>query len=312
MSDRAALRDAARAIRIGSKSFAVAARLFDHRTRESALLLYAWCRHCDDVIDGQAYGHAGTGPDVDHEAARRLAELETRTRMALSGDDPGHPVFTGLAAVMRRHDVPERHAFAHLAGFRMDVEGRRYLGFEETLDYAYHVAGVVGVMMGHVMGVRDAATLERASDLGIAFQLTNMARDLVDDAACGRCYLPADWLDEAGLRDEALGDPRHREALAGLARRLVARAEPYYASAALGIRALPPRSAWAVAAALGIYRQIGCMVVERGARAWDRRVSTSPGAKLRHVLAGAGAGIRASLPRPDPSARRGGIYGRAP
>ena len=86
-----------------------------------------------------------------------------------------------------------------LQGFEMDVEGRRYDTLEDTLDYAYHVAGVVGVMMARIMGVQDAPTLRRAQDLGLAFQLTNIARDVVEDARGGRVYLPGQWLDEAGV-----------------------------------------------------------------------------------------------------------------
>jgi phytoene synthase len=170
----------------------------------------------------------------------------------------------------------------------MDVGGRRYQTIEDTLDYCWHVAGVVGAMMAIVMGVKpgDLVTLRRAQDLGLAFQLTNIARDIVEDAQNGRVYLPADWLTEAGVPQDVIAAPEHRTAVAGLARRLVDAAEPYYASARWGLRGLPFRSAWAVAAALGVYREIGVKVVARGAAAWDERVSTSTAEKVGLALGG--------------------------
>ena len=269
----------------GSKSFAVAARLFAPAMRADAVLLYAWCRHCDDVIDGQELGFAATpGADLGSPEAR-LAALRAETEAALAGT-ARDPVFRAVGAVMRRHAIPARYALDHLDGFAMDVDGRRYRTLDDLLAYCYGVAGVVGLMMAHIMGVRDPVLLGRARDLGLAFQLTNIARDLVPDAAVGRVYAPADWLAEAGILPDAVADPAHRAALALVAARLVAAAEPLYASAELGVRALPFRAAWAIATASGVYHAIGTGVVRRGARAWDERVSTSALAKGGHVLRG--------------------------
>jgi phytoene synthase len=298
------VRDATETIRKGSRSFAAASRLLDRRTREGAVLLYAWCRHCDDVVDGQALGYriAGAG---EGDAEARLAALESQTRAALDGKSAADPVFTGLQTVIARHGVPKSLPVEHLAGYRMDVDGRRYGTIADTLEYSYHVAGVVGLMMAYVMGVRDEPTLDCASDLGIAFQLTNIARDIVEDAQAGRVYLPADWLSQAGIPAEAVADPRHRAALAGVANRLLDEAEPYYLSARTGIDALPPRSAWAIATALGVYREIGNEVRRRGPRAWDGRVSTTTASKIGHVARGAFApasrllGMGVNRPRAD-------------
>jgi phytoene synthase len=294
------------AIARGSQSFAAAARLFDRETRASAVMLYAWCRHCDDVIDGQALGHASPESETG-TPAERLALLERRTRAALAGEPTGDPAFDGLARVVARHAIPARYPLAHLDGFRMDVEGRRYGNLDDLLGYCYGVAGVVGVMMAHVMGVRDEAVLDRACDLGLAFQLTNIARDIVPDAGEGRVYLPEAWLAEAGIPPDAVADARHRAALAGLAARLVDAAEPYYDSALIGIGALPGRAAWAIATARGVYRQIGTEVKRRGPAAWDSRVSTSTAAKLGHVAQG---GIRALGRRRGPAPRAAGLWQR--
>ena len=293
-------------IQKGSQSFAAAAALFDPQTRADAEMLYAWCRHCDDVIDGQTLGHDREMLE-QADVEQRLIALYAQTRAALAGDPTDDPAFAAFREVALRRAIPERYPIDLIDGFAMDVEGRRYETIEDTLDYCWHVAGCVGVMMAIVMGVKpdDLATLRRAQDLGLAFQLTNIARDIVEDALNDRVYLPADWLAAAGVPEHAVADPAHRAAIAGLARRLVDAAEPYYASARWGLRCLPVRSAWAVAAARGVYREIGVKVVARGAAAWDQRVSTSTAEKLGLALGGGLMALRgATLDRwRDPPAR---------
>ncbi len=183
----------------GSKSFAQAAALFDRETRAGAYLLYAWCRHCDDVIDGQELGHGRETP-TPAEQRRRLDGLYAQTRSALAGEPQPDPVFAAFGAVAQRYASPPESALALIDGFAMDVEGRAYRTLDELLLYCWRVAGVVGVMMAHVMGVREAETLRRAQDLGLAFQLTNIARDIVEDAGVGRVYLPGEWLRAAGIQ----------------------------------------------------------------------------------------------------------------
>ena len=280
----ALMQHATQTIEVGSKSFAAAARLFDPDTRRGVLMLYAWCRHCDDVVDGQELGFAAA--PSGHDAERELARLREQTRRAYAGETMRDPAFAAFQEVALKHAIEPRHAYDHLAGFAMDVEGARYETIEDTLRYCYHVAGVVGLMMAAIMGARDPHVLDRACDLGLAFQLTNIARDIVDDACIGRCYLPASWLREAGIPPEEVALPRHRPALAKVAARLVDHAEPYYDSAALGLSALPLRSAWAIASARRVYRQIGIEVKRRGAHAWDERAGTSKLAKLWLLLRG--------------------------
>lgn len=291
-------------IRLGSRSFALAAKLFDADTRHHAYMLYAWCRYCDDQIDGQNLGmhsapesarpQPAPGPgSAPHDPAVRLEHLRTATRRAFAGESLADPVFIGLQRVSKDCGIPERHALELLAGFEMDVSGHEYRSFDDTLLYCYRVAGVVGVMMAQIMGVRDAPTLQRAADLGIAFQLTNIARDVLDDAGNGRCYLPASWLAESGISSLTLSRPENRPAVVRVVARLLDEAERYYQSADCGLKALPFRSAWAVAAALGIYRAIGRLVTGRGVRAWDSRVVVSTPRKLRELVVGAGSALRA-------------------
>lgn len=285
MNDQTLMDHAVQSIEVGSKSFAAASRLFDPQTRRSAVMLYAWCRHCDDVVDGQEGGRDAVPLGV-REVQARLAGLIEQTHAVYAGRPAEIPAFAALQEVVRRHELRQAYALDHLAGFAMDVADRQYRTVDDLLEYCYHVAGVVGLMMAQVMGVKDESTLDRACDLGVAFQLTNIARDIVEDAAIGRCYLPRQWLDELGIPRERLVDREYRERLAVLGARLVDMAEPYYQSAEAGIAALPRRSAWAVATARGVYREIGVKVKAAGAGAWDQRISTSKADKLRLVISG--------------------------
>ena len=144
----------------GSKSFAAAARLFDAETRRSAMMLYAWCRHCDDTIDDQVLGFARRPLGSTATGAERLALLEAETLAALRGQPTSHPSFRAVADVAARHGLPQDLLLQHIEGYRMDVEEQHYATITDTLSYCYHVAGVVGVMMSLVMGVEDETTLE--------------------------------------------------------------------------------------------------------------------------------------------------------
>jgi len=275
------------AIAKGSQSFAAAAKLFDRETREDAVMLYAWCRHCDDVIDGQVVGH-DQAKDFREGQRHRLAELREKTSAALAGEASGEYLFEALRRVVARHDIPHRHPQELLVGFEMDVEYRRYRTIEETLDYCYHVAGVVGVMMAMIMGVRDRAVLDRASDLGLAFQLTNIARDVIDDARAGRVYVPEDLLTRHGIAQVAPEDREQWPRLHAAALDLLELSDAYYRSAYGGLSALPPRSAWAIAAARRIYQAIGAKLRAGGPSAWEQRVSTTRTEKLALLTAGLG------------------------
>jgi len=274
--------EAERIIRTGSTSFRFASRLFDQQTRERAWLLYAWCRACDDLADGQVLGH-GAVPPADPEA--RVALARTLTERALAGERTGQRAFDALALVAEECAIPRRFIDDHLAGFALDAAGWRPATQEDLLRYCYHVAGAVGCMMAVIMGVApdDEETLRHAADLGIAFQLANIARDIVEDDAVGRIYLPATWLAEKSLAPGALGEARHRADLAEFARRLAALAAPYEASARVGAERLPRRSRWAVLSAANIYGDISRKVIARGERAWDDRTMISKWAKLAHV-----------------------------
>ncbi len=297
-------------IAAGSKSFALASKLFAPAERDLATLLYAWCRHCDDVVDGQAGGfgqveRAGT-------PAERLARLEADTRAALAGTPPPEMPFQALARVAAATNMPDRYPLDLIEGFRIDVEQRPFRTFDDTLTYCYHVPGCVGVMMAVVMGVSpdDHNTLDRASDLGIAFQLNNIARDVVEDSMQRRRYIPDDWLASVNLQPNSYSFPPNRRQLSRLVTRLVNAAEDYEASARYGAAALPTRAAWAVLAAAKIYGDIGRQVRDGGEAALEDRVVTSRGAKLGAVALAFGQALRRKTNLPVPPPSRDGLWTR--
>jgi phytoene synthase len=292
----------------GSKSFAAASRLLGSEARDGATLLYAWCRYCDDHIDLQDLGRGAPG-GADGTAVQRLDYLREQTRLALAGETVDAVPFQALQRVVELHAIPHHHPQELIEGFAMDVTGRNYVEIDDTLEYSYHVAGVVGVMMAHVLGVQDLPTFRRAADLGIALQLTNIARDVMDDASAGRVYLPSRWLEGEGVAPQEIAETRHRAAVARVVRRVLETADRYYDSGAVGIRSLDLRSAWAIHAARGVYREIGRVVTARGAEAWDGRTVVGRGRKLYRMARAAGdAAIAVSIGRLAAKTPRDGLW----
>jgi 15-cis-phytoene synthase len=299
--NRAALvAQARRSIRKGSKSFAAASRLFDRETRERVWMLYAWCRACDDLADAQDMGGA-LGPQQG--AAQRLATIRERTELAFAGQPTGDPDFDALGLLATETPITLAMANDVIEGFALDAREWRPRSEADMLRYCYHVAGAVGVMMAAVMGVPsgDEDTLDAACDLGLAFQLSNIVRDVWEDDAAGRCYLPVEWLVEADIPPGEVTKPHYRHLLVPIVARACELARGYEASARVGAARLRFRQRWAVLCAANIYGAIGREVERLGPHAWDHRVHTSRTAKLGHVL----NGLKQAHAEPSPATRPG-------
>ncbi len=264
-----------RIFKAGSKSFSFAASLFDQRLRRSASLLYHWCRHCDDEIDRQQTVEAGLV---------RLQVLTEQSSHSVALHQVNEGCFAAFQTVTRESGIPDRLPQDFLEGMRWDIESKTYESLPELLEYCYRVAGTVGQMMCHVMGVTSQEALSHASDLGKAMQLTNIARDVFEDASLGRVYLPQAWLREAGINQDGICDDKNRQALVALVNRLLREAWSFYRSGERGTSMLPYRAACAVAAASSIYEAIGNELQKRGATAWDERVVISKGMKIIFAL----------------------------
>lgn len=239
-----------RALRRGSASFSAAARLLPRRVRSSATVLYAFCREADDAID-LAPAAGDTAVDA----------LRTRLARAYEGTPEDDPVDRAFAKVIARENLPQTLFDALIEGLQWDVHGKTYASLPNLYAYAARVAGTVAAMMAVVMGARSAEALARACDLGVAMQLTNIARDVGEDARRGRLYLPLDWMREAGIDPRTwLERPVHTPALGSVVERVLAAAERLYARAEGGIALLPRDCRPAIGAARWIYADIGLAV----------------------------------------------------
>lgn len=251
-------------IRTGSKSFFLASHLLPAALREAVYALYAFCREADDAID---------------DGANPLAELaKFRGRLsAIYGSQPQeNEVDRALARVVRNYALPRELLEALLQGFAWDVQSRAYKDLAGVYGYGVRVAGSVGVMMALLMGVRDASRLARAADLGVAMQLTNIARDVGEDARAGRVYLPMRWLREVGLSPQILVDQPHFTAeLGSVVARLLSAAECLYARADSGIAGLPAGCRPGIYAARKLYAGIGHELLRRGGDSMSKRTVLS-------------------------------------
>lgn len=238
-------------IRLHSRSFALASRLLPPGNRDEAAIVYAWCRRADDAID-RAHEEAPA------EALRRLRrELEALD----SGCTPSDTTLVAFQQVLRAHRIPREYPEELLTGMEMDVQGVEYESLEQLLGYCYRVASTVGLMMCHVMGVSQPAALRPAAHLGLAMQLSNICRDVLEDWQQGRLYLPADVLGRHGvtaLRPRPGPFPDTAvEGCRGALRELLGLADRYYASSEAGLAYLSPRCALAVDVARRVYSALG-------------------------------------------------------
>jgi 15-cis-phytoene synthase len=260
----------------GSKSFALAGLLLGPRARDDAAVLYAWCRQADDRVDEAGAGGA-------RPALRRLGrELD-----ALFAGRVESPLDVALYELVERRRIPRAYFQALLDGFAMDAEGARYATLSELDLYAYRVAGVVGLMMCHVLGVRDDRCLKAAAHLGMGMQLTNIARDVAEDFARGRQYLPTEQVAVDDLKEAMTSGPDHpsRQRVAAAVAVLLRRADGYYRSGLAGLADLDWRDALAIGAAGRIYRAIGKIIARRNFDSLRGRAVVSLARKLLSTLA---------------------------
>ncbi len=259
-------------LRKGSKSFAAASLLLPRRVRRPAAALYAFCRMADDAVD-----ESGDPGAVD--ALRRRLDL------AYAGAPHDAPIDRAFSRMVVEQAMPRELMLALIEGFAWDAEGRRYGTISELCAYGARVAAAVGAMMTVLMGPRDADTLARACDLGVAMQLTNIARDVGEDARNGRIYLPLSWLEEARVDVPAfLRDPRPSDALAEVTARLLRYADGLYARSDRGIPMLPADCRAAIRGARLIYADIGRVIAASGHDSVSRRAVVSGFRKLFLVL----------------------------
>ncbi|QKD05307.1 phytoene/squalene synthase family protein [Mesorhizobium loti] len=258
-------------IRQGSQSFYIASLLLPVEIREPAYAVYAFCRMADDLIDREAGGTAAI-----HELGWMLDRIY--------GGRPGpHFVERGFADVVSAFAIPRAVPEALIEGMAWDAAGKRYDTLDDLTAYAVRVAGTVGFMMTLVMDRRDPQVLARACDLGVAMQLTNIARDIGEDAGNGRLYMPVSWLRETGIDPEAwMASPRYLPEIRSVVDRLLVEADRLYLRSLSGIAALPGSCRVGINVARLLYRGIGRQIANGVNPVTSRAVTTWP-QKLRLV-----------------------------
>ena len=265
-------------MRGGSKTFFAASRLLPSRVRGPAIALYAFCRVADDAIDFSC------------DRILALTELNERLRRIYAGEPMAFAPDRALAAVVRDFDMPLELVSALLEGFEWDAEGRRYETIEDLQAYGARVAGSVGAMMAVVMRTRGEQALARACDLGVAMQLTNIARDVGEDARSGRLYLPLQWMREAGMDPNTwLKNPVFDARIASVINRLIAAADVLYQRSEHGIGQLPRDCRPAIRAARLVYAEIGRALEKTGLDSVNNRAVVSGARKLALLARASGA-----------------------
>jgi 15-cis-phytoene synthase len=253
------------------KSFYWASLFLGSALADRAARLYQFCRFVDDLADG----------DLPH----RLDSLED-IRAGLT--DPQHPAvatipeLNAFIALANESNIPLNAASELLDGMLKDQLPTAVESEAELLRYCHAVAGTVGLMMCRVLNCQHSRADSFAIDLGVAMQLTNIARDVLEDARMDRRYLPASWL-HTPLSAEVISQAANNSHLpvSGAINQLLALADRYYASALLGIHLLPWRSRFSIIVALRVYRQIGCQLKKGGLQWWRGRTVVSKAVKLR-------------------------------
>ena len=251
-------------------------------------MLYAFCRLADDAVDDSA------------QKAAAVIALERRLDLAYRGAPRNAPVDRAFARLIAQVALPRALPEALIEGLAWDAEGRRYSDLSGVLAYSARVAAAVGAMMCLLMGVRDPHRLARACDLGLAMQLTNIARDVGEDAREGRLYLPTDWLDAEGVNPATIaGMTTASPALKRLTRRLLSEGNRLYLRAEPGITALPLSCRPGIMAARLVYDGIGQALAARDHDNIAHRARTTGRQKLVWLgRAGAESLATTLMPRP--------------
>lgn len=255
-------------IKKNSKSFSLAAKIFSEDTQEATVLLYQWCRLCDDAIDS---GDKLT--NRKKQLDRILNDISAIYNQNQPSSTLDAQAFQKLITLIK---IPQHYPQELLAGMSMDLNSVSYKNLDELLHYCYRVAGVVGLMMCSIMQVTETAALRHACSLGVAMQITNICRDLVADARINRIYLPLDLFPpQFNLNTHTILNETSWLELHLSAKKLLFIAEQFYRDSENGLKYLSFRNAFAILSARYIYSSIGDMIISKGPMCWRNRIYTS-------------------------------------
>jgi phytoene synthase len=243
--------------------------------RAAMCAIYAFMRRSDDIADSTA------NPDV---AAEGLRQWRATVDAALRGETTGEPTLPALADTVKRYRIEPRYFHELLDGTEMDQHVTQYQTFDELYRYCYHVASVVGLVVLPVFGYKDKAALVPAEACGIAFQLTNILRDVKEDAGLGRVYLPAEDLKRFGVEEADLMNSRTTPQFLELMKFEADRAREYYRKARPLLDMIEPDSRGTLAVMMAIYGGILNKIVAKNYAVFDEKIRLSTAEKLWIML----------------------------
>ncbi len=235
-----------RVARTQAKNFYYSFLLLSRPQRQAMCAIYAFMRYCDDLSDAEGVG------DRAGDIARWQADLNS----ALAGAAPANPVWPAFSDAVARYRIPHEYFRDMIRGVSSDLEPRQIQTFQELYDYCYHVASVVGLTIIHIFGFDDPRALELAERCGVAFQLTNILRDVREDAEHRRVYLPAEDLARFGVDPKELAGGAISPALRSLLAFEAERARAYYQEAQPLTNLVDSRSRASLKALIAIYSRL--------------------------------------------------------
>lgn len=258
--------------KLHARSFHFASRYLNEEERKSIAALYGFCRLVDDFADEMEL----TVKEIEHE----LDLLKDIAERLAKGEVFSHPLFRAFGHTMAKYRIPVRYLHELIEGVRMDLRLKEIETVEELDKYCYHVASTVGLMMCHIWGSTDPETLDRAADLGVALQLTNILRDVAEDYDNGRIYLPKKLRDEFRV---PISDFENRTVSPNfelLLKHEIARAHSIYAKAEIGLQDLPPAASFTVRVAAEVYGEIMHEIEKMDYQVFEKRAVVPKWRKL--------------------------------
>jgi len=262
-----------------SKSFYLATRLLPRFKQRAVFALYGFCRFADNLVDKPRNR-------TPEEMLNEMRFLEEELKVAFRTGESEHPVICAFVHTALAYGIPLKYPLELIEGVVMDIRHQRYRHFDELLFFCHRVAGVVGLMMTHILGRTDDRAFEYADRLGIAMQLTNILRDIREDKNNGRIYLPLDEMKRFHVRENDIIQEKYTDALNALMRFSVQRAHRYYEEALPGIDMLTRNCRFAIRASSDIYRKILDEIAANDYNPFLGRVYVTQARKMRIIMSG--------------------------
>jgi len=260
-----------------AKSFYFSAKLLPKEKRVASYCIYGFCRYADNIVDSPRNR-------TKNELLEELNNLRKELKIAYRTGESQNPVIQSFVFSALKYKIPIEYPMELINGVEMDLLKNRYNNFEDLYLFLYRVAGVVGLMMTHILGYTDSSAFIYAEKLGIAMQLTNIIRDIKEDKKIGRIYLPLEELKQFGLSEEDIIKERWSENMKEFIKYQVQRAKEYYKDASYGISLLEKESRFAIVSAMKIYGEILSKIEKNDYNPFKDRVFIPTSEKIKILI----------------------------